>query len=95
MMSLRPQRRDSNLRCTYICTYIAIKVWHEAGLPDGTFSNQNSQFGYILEGLAVEEVVYFMAIRSIIRPFGIFCVHLVYFVSIWYILLLLDIFFPI
>jgi hypothetical protein len=26
------------------------------GLPDGIFSNQKSQYGYILEGLAMENV---------------------------------------
>jgi hypothetical protein len=31
----------------------------EAGLPDGIFSNQKSQFGKILEGLAMEDVVIF------------------------------------
>jgi hypothetical protein len=43
----------------------------EPGLPDGTFSNQKSQIGYISEGLAVEDV-------------GIFYYHLVYYISIWY-----------
>jgi hypothetical protein len=28
----------------------------EAGLPDGFFSNQKSQIGYILEGLRLENV---------------------------------------
>jgi hypothetical protein len=28
----------------------------EAGLPDGIFSSQKSRFGYILEGLAMEDV---------------------------------------
>jgi hypothetical protein len=28
----------------------------ETGLPDGIFSNQKSQFGLILEGLAIEDV---------------------------------------
>jgi hypothetical protein len=28
----------------------------EAGLPDGIFSYQKSQFGYILEGLGMENV---------------------------------------
>jgi hypothetical protein len=28
----------------------------EAGLPDGLFSYQKSQFGYILEGLGMEKV---------------------------------------
>jgi hypothetical protein len=30
-------------------------VWpNEPGLPDGLFTNQTSQFGYILEGLGME-----------------------------------------
>jgi hypothetical protein len=44
------------------------------GLPDGLFSNQKSQFGYIFE---VENVDIFMAIWNILRTFG----HM----SIWYI----------
>jgi hypothetical protein len=51
------------------------------GLPDGLFSNQKSQFGYILEGHAIEEV-------------DIFYGHVVYFVAIWYILQPLGIFLP-
>jgi hypothetical protein len=55
------------------------------GLPDGLFSNQQSQFGKILEGLAM--LVYFMTIWSILWPleifymwpFGIFCGNLVFF----------------
>jgi hypothetical protein len=41
-------------------------------LPNGLFSKQKSQFGYILEGLTLEDV------WSILRPFGIPCGHLVY-----------------
>jgi hypothetical protein len=48
-------------------------------MPDGLFSNQKSQYGYILEGLAIENG-------------GIFYVHLVYilyghwkyFMAVWY-----------
>jgi hypothetical protein len=29
---------------------------HATGLPDGKFSNQKSKFGYILEGLVIENV---------------------------------------
>jgi hypothetical protein len=61
------------------------------------FLNQKSQCGFILEGLAMEDVgmyLYFMVIWSILRPldihilwpFGIFCGNLVYFVVIWYML---------
>jgi hypothetical protein len=54
-------------------------------LPDGIFSNRKSQFGYILEGLAMEDVGIFLAIWSILRQFGLFYGNLVYFVVIWYI----------
>jgi hypothetical protein len=43
------------------------------GLPDGMFSNQKSKFGYIWEGLAMEDV-------------GIFYGHLIHFTVFWYIL---------
>jgi hypothetical protein len=43
------------------------------GLPDGIFSYQKSQFGYILEGHAMEDV-------------GIFYGHLVHLTAIWNIL---------
>jgi hypothetical protein len=44
-----------------------------SGLPDGTFSYQKSLFRFILEGLAMEDVVKCY-------------VNLVYFTAIWYIL---------
>jgi hypothetical protein len=60
-------------------------------LPDGLFSNQKSQFGLILAGLAIENLgvfydhlVYFTAIGNILLPFGIFCCNLVYFPAFWY-----------
>jgi hypothetical protein len=56
----------------------------KSGLSDGIFSNQKSQFGSILEGLTIEDEIYFMGIWSISRPFGMFNGHLVYFVVIWY-----------
>jgi hypothetical protein len=39
-----------------------ITITPPAGLPDGIFGNQNSQFGYILEGHEMEMLVHFMAI---------------------------------
>jgi hypothetical protein len=61
------------------------------GLPDGLFSNQKSQFGSILDGLAKENLdifydhfVYFTAIGNILWPFGIFCGNLVYLSPFWY-----------
>jgi hypothetical protein len=51
-------------------------------LPDGLFSNQKSQFGLILEGLAIEDVSIFYGIWSILRPFDIFSDYLVYIVVI-------------
>jgi hypothetical protein len=43
------------------------------GLPDGLFLYPKSQFGYILEGLGIKNVIIF----------GIFYGHLVYFMAIW------------
>jgi hypothetical protein len=59
-----------------------LKNWAEkrAGLPDGIFSNQKSQFGYVLERFRKEKV------GSILWPFGVYYGHLVHFVAIWYIL---------
>jgi hypothetical protein len=56
-------------------------------LPDGIISNQKSQFGQILQGLAIEDAGIFIAILSILRPngthtlwlFGAFCGHFVHF----------------
>jgi hypothetical protein len=61
-------------------------------LPDGVFIDQKSQFGYILEGLAMEDVGIletfnlFTAKWNILWPFGAFCGHFVHFVVLWYIL---------
>jgi hypothetical protein len=69
-------------------------------LPDGLFSDQKLQFGYILEGLAMKDVgvfdghlvyvfyghyIYFMNIWNILWLFGIFVPILVYFPQFWYI----------
>jgi hypothetical protein len=58
--------------------------------------------GYILEGLDMENVgtdngqlVYFLTIRYILWPIGIFYGHLVYFMANWYILWSLGQNFPI
>jgi hypothetical protein len=48
-----------------------------AGLPDGLFSNQKSQFGYILVGLGMENIVIFYENLNILRPFGIISGRLV------------------
>jgi hypothetical protein len=48
-----------------------------AGMPDGPFPNQKSQFGQILEGLRMENVSIFVTIMNISRPSGIFYGHLV------------------
>jgi hypothetical protein len=62
-----------------------------AGLPDGLFSNQKSQFGNTFQGIRLENVEifygrleHFMNIRDILPTFGIFCVHLVHFFQLWY-----------
>jgi hypothetical protein len=51
-------------------------------LPD---SNQKSQFGQILEGLAMADVGICTAVLSTLRPNDTFYGHLVHFVVIWYI----------
>jgi hypothetical protein len=59
----KPPNTDTVIHCS-----------HRAGLPDGLFSDQNSKFLQILEGLAMEDVgifygdsVYFMAIWNNLR----------------------------
>jgi hypothetical protein len=47
------------------------------GLPEGLFSNQKYQFWYILEGLGLKKLVYFLAIWY-------FSTILVYVMAIWY-----------
>jgi hypothetical protein len=67
--------------------------WRGAGLQDGLFSNQKSQFGYILLGLGMwnvgkfyDQLDYFTALWYILWPFGIICVRLVYLVfRFWYV----------
>jgi hypothetical protein len=64
----------------------AVKALFASWLPDGLLSYQKYQFGYILEGLGIENVgifydhlIYFTAKLYILCPFGIVCVHVVYF----------------
>jgi hypothetical protein len=47
------------------------------GLPDGIFSNKQSQFGNFFECLERNRLVYSSAIWNILRSFGIFYGHLV------------------
>jgi hypothetical protein len=61
-------------------------------LPDGIFSNQKSQFGQILECLAIKDVgkiyghlVYFTDISYIFGPFGTKCGHFGIFFTFWYV----------
>jgi hypothetical protein len=62
-----------------------------SGLPDGIFSNQKSRFGYILEGLAMEDVgtlygylVYFTAIWYSLWLFGIIYGYLIFIFPFWF-----------
>jgi hypothetical protein len=73
---------------------------NDPGLPDGIFSNQKSQFGWILECLAMKYVgkfhdhlVYFTANRIfygyiwyILWSFGIFCGLFGIFFPFWYVI---------
>jgi hypothetical protein len=51
------------------------------GLPDGIFSKNSNlgKFWWVLQW----QLLTYMAIWSILRPFGIFCDHLVHFIVIW------------
>jgi hypothetical protein len=69
----------------YICRNSTYVKTSPSGLPDGFFSNQKSQFGYILEGLSLKNVdifyghlKYFTDIWDVLWPIGTF-------VFIWYI----------
>jgi hypothetical protein len=53
------------------------KYW-KTGLPDGFFSDQKYQFGYILEDLGMENVVMY-----IFGSFGLFYNYWVYVMGIW------------
>jgi hypothetical protein len=57
------------------------------------FENKNINLGKFWRELQWMILFYFMAIRFILWPFGIFCGHLVYFVAILYILLPFGIFY--
>jgi hypothetical protein len=50
------------------------------------FQAKNPSLGKFWRELQWKMLVYFMAIWSILQPFGIFCGHLVYFTAIWSIL---------
>jgi hypothetical protein len=55
-----------------------------AGLPDGLFSNQKSQFGENFQGLRLKNVDIFKAIWNVLQIYGIFYDLLVNFVFLWY-----------
>jgi hypothetical protein len=70
------QQRTQFNNPTYVCT-CACKDWKEnsctyAMLPDGTFACLISEFCFLLKELYLENLFIF-----ILRPFGIFCGHLV------------------
>jgi hypothetical protein len=59
------------------------------GLPDGLFSNKNSNWGKFCSALDWKLLIYFMSICNTLRTLGIFHEHLVHSVFIWYIFLVL------
>jgi hypothetical protein len=67
-------------------TCLSLKKMSKTVLPDGLFSYQKSQFGFILEGLRMGNVCLFYNHLNILRPLGVFYCCLVQFVVIWYIL---------
>jgi hypothetical protein len=66
---------------------LALSHWASSGLPDGLFSKQKSQFGYILECLGLEnmDIIYICPSLIFYGLFGYsmtmytFCIHLVHF----------------
>jgi hypothetical protein len=54
-------------------------------LPDGFFQTKNPNLGKLRRVLQWKILVYFITIRSILRPLEIFYAHLVNFGEIWYI----------
>jgi hypothetical protein len=94
----KENERQERLLLSVLPSFVAQQVTrfglanaHQTGLPDGLFSNQKSQFGKILDGLAMENLVifcdhlvYFTAIGNILWLFGIFGGTLVYFSPFWY-----------
>jgi hypothetical protein len=63
-------------------------------LPDGIFSHQKCQFWYLLKGLGTEKCGGFRRYLVFILLIGIFYVHLVYFMAIWFFGGYFGIFFP-
>jgi hypothetical protein len=72
----------------HCATQKTLCVHIEAGLPGGIYSNQKSKCGYILVGLAMEDVckvndrlvyLFYTDIWYILWPFGTFSDSLVYF----------------
>jgi hypothetical protein len=53
-------------------------------LPDGVFSNQKYKFGFILEGLGMQNVGLFYFHLEYCTAFGILYGHLEYCTAIWY-----------
>jgi hypothetical protein len=62
----------------------AAQIRFQPGLPDGIFSDQKSEVGYILEGLLIEDVGIVYVPLVYCWPFGIFCGHLVYIIVFVY-----------
>jgi hypothetical protein len=50
-------------------------AFSKSGLPYGIFSNQKNKFGYILEGLKIENVGIFYGHLQKLQLFGIFYGH--------------------
>jgi hypothetical protein len=74
--------------CIYqsIAIYLSVSsnVW-AAGLPDGIFSYQKSQFGYFWSTLDWKMLVNLKTIWNTLRQFGVIYVYSVYCVVVWYI----------
>jgi hypothetical protein len=66
------QEKYFNDMSQFVVKLRSIIISVQSGLPDGLFSNQKYHFGYILEGLGMENVDIFMTTCNISQSFGKF-----------------------
>jgi hypothetical protein len=69
----------------WLCKSLKHNKYPSQGGRMGCFQTKNTYLGKFWRVLQWKLLVYFMAIWSILRPFGIFCGYLVYFMVICYI----------
>jgi hypothetical protein len=88
------QKRSEHFRILseFMYKVLSARFQSNKGLPDGIFSNQKSQFGFISECLVEKDfakiychLVYYSAILNILWPFGIIYGYFGIFFPFWYV----------